>query len=120
MRPAIRVPLNTRAGVAQAPTEPGLRCTRWVPCEAFWPEKLWRFMVPAKPLPRLTAVTSTSSPADSRSTASSWPISKPLMSSRRSSTSLDPAATSALAKWPASGLVSLRASLLPKVTCSAL
>ena len=31
MRPAMRVPLNTRAGVAQAPMEPGARCTRWVP-----------------------------------------------------------------------------------------
>ena len=63
MRPAIAVPLNTRAGVAQAPMEPGARCIRWVPWLAPWPLKLWRFMTPAKPLPLLTAVTSTSSPA---------------------------------------------------------
>ena len=34
-----------------------------------WPLKLWRFMAPAKPLPLLTAVTSTSSPASSTSAA---------------------------------------------------
>ena len=28
---AIFLPLNTRAGVAQAPMEPGARCTRWAP-----------------------------------------------------------------------------------------
>ena len=44
MRPAICVPLNTRAGVAQAPIEPGARCTRWVPWLAPWPLKLWRFI----------------------------------------------------------------------------
>ena len=31
MRPAIRVPLNTRAGVAQAPMEPGRPVLLWVP-----------------------------------------------------------------------------------------
>ena len=33
MWPAMRVPLKTRAGVAQAPIEPGERCLRWVPWE---------------------------------------------------------------------------------------
>ena len=75
MRPAILVPRNTRDGVAQAPMEPGARCVRWVPCEAGRPLKLWRFMAPAKPLPLLTAVTSTRSPSASRSTLSSWPTS---------------------------------------------
>src|SRR5439155_21689306 len=42
-RPAIRVPLNTRDGVAQAPMAPGPRCTLWVPWEAPRPEKLCRF-----------------------------------------------------------------------------
>ena len=66
--PAIRVPLNTRAGVAQAPMEPGARWCLWLPWLAPWPLKLWRFIAPAKPLPLLTAVTSTLSPALSRST----------------------------------------------------
>ena len=62
MRPAIFVPLNTRPGKEQAPIEPGARCILWLPWLAPWPVKLWRFMAPAKPLPRLTAVTSTRSP----------------------------------------------------------
>ena len=45
------MPLNTRAGVAQAPIEPGARCFLWLPCDAPWPLKLWRFIAPAKPLP---------------------------------------------------------------------
>ena len=73
MRPAIRVPWNTRDGVAQAPMEPGARWVRWAPWEAGMPPKPWRFMAPAKPLPLLTAVTSTLSPSASRSALSSWP-----------------------------------------------
>src|SRR5206468_11776465 len=46
MRPAIRVPLNTRAGVAQAPMAPGERCFLWVPWPAPRPLKLWRFITP--------------------------------------------------------------------------
>src|SRR5581483_1118232 len=51
--PAIRVPLNTRAGVAHAPIEPGARCFLWLPCDA--------------PLPLEMPVTSTRSPAPKRS-----------------------------------------------------
>src|SRR3712207_3597109 len=47
IRPAMRVPLNTRAGVAHAPMEPGERCLRWTPCPAPRPRKLCRFMTPA-------------------------------------------------------------------------
>ena len=61
--PAIFMPLNTRAGVAHAPIEPGERCFLWLPCDAPWPEKLWRFITPEKPLPLLMPVTSTRSPA---------------------------------------------------------
>ena len=63
IRPAIRVPLNTRAGVAQAPIDPGERCFLWLPWEAPCPLKLWRFIAPAKPFPLDTAMASTSSPA---------------------------------------------------------
>ena len=37
MRPDIRVPLNTRPGVAQPPIEPGRRCTACAPWLAPWP-----------------------------------------------------------------------------------
>ncbi len=63
IRPAIRVPLKTRAGVAQAPMDPGDRCFLWLPWAAPWPLKLCRFMAPAKPLPLDTAMASTRSPA---------------------------------------------------------
>ena len=59
MRPAIRMPLNTRPGVAQPPIEPGERCLRWMPWEAPRPWKPWRFMTPAVPLPLLVPTTST-------------------------------------------------------------
>ena len=62
MRPAIRVPLKTRDGVAQAPIDPGTRWVLWLPWEAPWPLKLCRFMPPAKPLPLDTAMASTRSP----------------------------------------------------------
>src|SRR5439155_4978605 len=112
-RPAMRVPRNTRAGVAQAPMAPGALCFLWLPWAAGWPLKLWRFMGPAKPRPRLTAVTSTSSPAVRRSAASSWPTWNSLVSSTRSSTSFLPASTRALAKWPASGRFSRDAFTCP-------
>ena len=47
--PAIFMPLNTRAGVAHAPIEPGERCFLWLPCDAPWPLKLWRCITPVKP-----------------------------------------------------------------------
>src|SRR5690606_6859889 len=97
VRPAMRTPLNTRAGVAHWPVEPGLRCTRCAPCEAPWPLKPWRFMAPAKPLPLLTAVTSIRSPAADVSASRVWPTSYAEMSSSRSSTSRTPGSTSPLA-----------------------
>src|SRR5690606_32642081 len=59
MRPAIRVPLNTRPGVAQPPIAPGERCLRSTPCDANRPWKPWRFITPVKPLPLVRPVTST-------------------------------------------------------------
>src|SRR6185437_9293578 len=95
IRPAMRVPLNTRDGVAQAPMEPGTRWALWFPWEAPCPLKLCRFIPPAKPLPLLTAMASTFSPAVHRSAVSSWPTSYWLMSARRSSTSFRPGSTPA-------------------------
>ncbi len=59
MRPAIRVPLKTRLGVAQAPIEPGLRWLRCEPCDELTPANPWRFMTPAVPLPLVRPTTST-------------------------------------------------------------
>src|SRR5262249_1119840 len=73
IRPAIRTALNTRPGGAQPPMEPGEGCLRCTPCEARRPWKPCRFMTPAKPLPLLVPVTSTSSPAANSSGLSSWP-----------------------------------------------
>ena len=73
IRPAIRMPLNTRPGVAQPPIEPGLRWLRCEPWEALTPWKPCRFMTPAKPLPLLVPVTSIFSPAANVSAPSSWP-----------------------------------------------
>ena len=67
--------LKTRPGYEAEPIEPGARWCLWLPWLAPWPLKLWRFMVPAKPLPRLTAVTSTWLPAATASTVISWPTS---------------------------------------------
>src|SRR5262249_7293312 len=58
IRPAIRTPLNTRPGVAQAPIEPGERCLRSTPCPALRPEKPCRLTTPAYPLPLVLPVTS--------------------------------------------------------------
>ncbi len=62
MWPDIRLPGNTRPGVWRWPIEPGARCTTEAPCEAMPPAKLWRFIVPAKPLPMVVPVTSTTWP----------------------------------------------------------
>ena len=70
--PGIRIPLNTRAGKALAPIEPGAR-TLWEPWLTGPRLKLWRLIPPWKPLPietpgdlhllaRLKPATVTSSP----------------------------------------------------------
>src|ERR671931_455052 len=72
MRPAIRRPLNTRDGVADAPIEPGLRML-CEPC-VFGPRlKLCRLIVPAKPLPIPIPETLTRSPGSNVSTVTASP-----------------------------------------------
>ena len=58
IRPGIRMPLKTRAGSALAPIEPGARtlCEPWVTGPR---PKLWRLIVPWKPLPIATPETLT-------------------------------------------------------------
>src|SRR6185295_15869458 len=80
MRPAIRTPLKTRPGVAQAPMEPGERCLRSTPWLARRPWNPWRFMTPAKPLPLVLPLTSMRSPGANVSAVTSWPSSYSLAS----------------------------------------
>ena len=119
MWPAIRIPLKMRAGVAQAPTEPGERCLRSVPWEADRPLKPCRFITPAKPLPLDTPTTSTRSPGVNTSALSSWPRVYSPASAVRSSTRWRLASTPALAKWPARGLLTRRGLISPKASWTA-
>ena len=119
MRPAIRTPLKTRPGVAQAPIEPGERCLRSTPWLARRPWKPCRFMTPAKPLPLVLPVTSIVWPGANASTVTSWPSSYSRASVVRSSTRCRRGATSAFAKWPASGLLTLRGSIAPYASWTA-
>ena len=77
------MPLNTRDGVAEAPIEPGARML----CEP-WPrgplEKLWRLIVPWKPLPIPMPATLTSSPGSKTSTVTVSPSTAPSIPPRNS------------------------------------
>ena len=72
IRPAIRMPLKTRDGVAEAPIEPGLR-TLCEPCETGPRLKLWRLIVPWKPLPIETPETLILSPGSNAPTVTVSP-----------------------------------------------
>src|SRR5438874_4386148 len=104
--PGSFMPLKTRDGVADAPTEPGLRML----CEP-WPrgplEKLWRLIVPWKPLPMPMPETLTASPGWKTSTVTDSPMTPPSIGPRNS-TSLRCAPTPKRLRWPSSGLVSFR------------
>src|SRR5581483_5475066 len=69
MRPAMRMPLNTRPGVVPLPTEPGAPWRSDWPWVLGPPRKPWRFTTPAKPCPFEVPVTSTSSPGVSMLTS---------------------------------------------------
>ena len=73
--PAIRMPLNTRLGVAHAPIAPGERCFLCTPWPPPRPANPWRFITPENPLPFETPTTSTLSPTAKESTVTSWPAS---------------------------------------------
>src|SRR5262249_9397286 len=119
IRPAIRMPLKTRPGVAQPPIEPGDRCLRWVPCEELRPWKPCRFITPAVPLPFVLPVTSTSSPASNVSAVTSWPRVYWSASSVRSSTRYRRGVTPGLGKWPATRLGSPRRAVFPAANLTA-
>ena len=77
-------------------------------------------MTPAKPLPLLVPVTSISSPAAKVSTPSSWPTAYWVASLVRISTRWRRAVVPAFSKWPARGLFTLRPSISPYPTWTAL
>src|SRR5436190_4586702 len=116
----MRTPLKTRPGVAHAPIEPGERCLRSTPWLLFKPEKPCRFITPAKPLPLVRPVTSMTWPGANASTVTSWPRVYSLASVVRSSTRCRRGATSAFAKWPVFGLFTLRGSIAPYASWTAL
>ncbi len=99
IRPAIFWPLKTRDGVADAPIEPGLR-TLCEPCETGPRWKLWRLIVPWKPLPIEIPATLTFSPGSNASTVTDSPTWSSLWP--RSSTRWRCAAAPAFARWPCS------------------
>ena len=77
------MPLNTREGVAEAPIEPGARtlCEPW----DFGPAaKLWRLIVPWKPLPLPMPATLTVWPTSNASTVTVSPTVSSPASSRNS------------------------------------
>src|SRR5207245_2836698 len=83
IRPAILMPLKTRDGVADAPIEPGLRML-CEPCERGPEPKLWRLIVPWKPLPIPIPATLIWSPGLKTSTVTASPSTAPSIGPRNS------------------------------------
>src|SRR5581483_11780729 len=106
IRPAIRTPLKTRDGVADAPTDPGARML-WEPCARGPLEKLWRLIVPWKPLPMPIPDTFTSSPGSKTATVTAPPATPPSIGPRNS-TSRRCGPTPKRLRCPSCGRVSLR------------
>ena len=117
MRPGPRIPLNTRDGVAEAPIEPGARtlCEPW----DFGPaEKLWRLIVPWKPLPLDLPEILTSWPTSNASTVTVSPtVSSP--ASSRNSVTVRSGGASAFLRWPSSALESAFSRTEPKPSWTA-
>ena len=111
------MPLNTRDGVAEAPIEPGARtlCEPW----DFGPAwKLWRLIVPAKPLPLPLPATLTSWPTSKFSTVTVSPtVSSP--ASSRNSTRWRIGGAPAFLRCPSSALVSAFSRTEPNASWTA-
>ncbi|PNY27962.1 Uncharacterized protein TCAP_02107 [Tolypocladium capitatum] len=83
MRPGIFLPGMTRLPLpCEGPVVPIVRWFLEFPCEAPWPLKPWRFMPPAKPMPRDLARTSTYWPSWNQSGSSCTPTGSRPCSSR--------------------------------------
>ena len=118
IRPGPRMPLNTREGVAEAPIEPGR--AHVVRAVATWGReaKLWRLIVPWKPLPLDLPEILTFWPTSKASTVTVSPTSSSPASSRNSTT-WRWAEASAFLRWPSSALVSAFSLQAPKASCTA-
>src|SRR5215210_553466 len=103
--PGPRMPLNTRAGSAEAPIEPGAR-TLCEPCETGPRWKLCRLIVPAKPLPIPIPATLTRSPRSNVSTVTCSPGVSSVVPRNSTSFRCGPASPS----WPRRGFVTLRSA----------
>src|SRR5215218_7001607 len=117
MRPAILIPLKTRDGVADAPIEPGLRML-CEPCDRGPELKLWRLIVPWKPLPIPVPETLILSPGSNRPTVTVSPSTAPSIPPRNS-TSRRCAPTPNRFRWPSSGRLSFRSGTASKATWTA-
>src|SRR5262249_57886442 len=116
-RPAMRTPLKTRDGVADAPIEPGLRML-CEPCD-FGPRwNLCRLIVPAKPFPCETPLTLTFSPRANASTVTFSPTTSSLWPRNSTSRRYAPS-TSFAFRCPSAALVSLWSAILSSPICRA-
>src|SRR3954452_21016117 len=116
--PGPRMPLNTRAGSAEAPIEPGAR-TLCEPCDLGPEAKLCRLIVPAKPLPFEVPDTLTVWPfSKTEPTASSAPTSSSPGSPRHSARCFSQP-TPAFFRWPSFGLLSDFSRTSPNATWTA-
>ena len=103
--------------MADAPIEPGARllCEPW----DFGPEaKLWRLIVPWKPLPLLVPATLTVWPTSNASTVTVSPTCSSPASSRNSVSVFTGGAFTFL-RWPSSGLLSAFSRTAPNPSCTA-
>src|SRR4051794_27910313 len=111
------MPFITRAGQADAPIDPGARtlCEPW----DFGPRlKLWRLMVPWKPLPLLVPAILTVWPTSKASTVTVSPTCSSPASSRNS-TRWRMGGALAFLRWPSSGLLRCFSFDAPKASCTA-
>ena len=97
------MPLKTRDGVADAPIEPGLRML-CEPCERGPLEKLWRLIVPWKPLPIPMPATLISSPGSKISTVTASPSTRAVDAAAELDELAVRADAEALARCPSSRL----------------
>ena len=111
------MPFITRAGHADAPIEPGAR-TLCEPWDLGPLAKLWRLIVPWKPLPLEVPEIFTRLPTSKDSTVTEAPSSRP-SPSPRNSTSVRIGGASAFLRWPSSGREMCFSLLRPNASCTA-
>jgi hypothetical protein len=110
------MPLKTREGVAEAPIEPGAR-TLCEPCDFGPAWKLWRLIVPWKPLPFETPATLTSlADLEALDGHGRRPSAR---RPRRGTHDVRSGGAPAFLRWPSSGFVSAFSRTAPKPSWTA-